>query len=111
MKRRILAGGIMALCLSCSNTKGTINGWVGKSKQNLIKSMGAPVRIVNSGKGGEILIYADQIYSNSHNGSGSRMVGVNHWQHIYVYVDTIGKIYSCRNEVQKFPPQQVVLGK
>ena len=109
MKKYILFLFLMILNISCSNTKSAINGWVGKSKQNLIKSLGTPVRTFNTDKDGEILIYADQIYANSDNVNGSRIAGPNYWSYMYVYVDNAGKIYSCKNEKQKFPPQEIVI--
>ncbi len=111
MKKIILITAVFILHISCSNTKNTMNAWVGKTKQSFIKSWGSPVRTLNNDTNGEILIYADQIYANSNNQRSSTMAGSNYWNYMYVYVNSEGKIATWRKEKQVFPPQQINAGE
>lgn len=94
---------LFIFCLSCSSIKTNPEVWLGKNKNNLIKSWGTPIRTLSNEKDGEILIYADQIYSDS----DSRIAGPNYWEYMYVYVNPEGKIISLKNEKQNLPPQAI----
>ncbi|MFH6997266.1 hypothetical protein ACHRVZ_04980 [Flavobacterium sp. FlaQc-57] len=111
MKRKLLLMTLLIAIVSCADMKNTSENWVGKTKNSLIKNWGPPVRYMDDGKKGEVLVYAQQIYANSGNVEGSRIAGPNYWSYSYVYVDKDGKIYSYKNEKQKSPPQQIVLNK
>jgi hypothetical protein len=87
--------------------KNTADYWAGKTKQNLIKSWGTPVRTFDDGKNGEILIYGEQIYANANMEVGSRIAGPNYWNYDFVYVNKEGKIYNLRHEKQNYPPQAI----
>lgn len=102
MKKIILIAAILILT-ACSSSKNTGDKWVGMSKQSLVKSWGTPVRIFDNNADGEILVYADQIFDNSHRG----MAGSNYWNYTYMYIDKNGKVSSYRNEKQNFPPQAI----
>jgi len=109
MKRIFLLIIIVMIQISCSTTQNTMEmeGWVGKPKKSFIKSWGTPIRTLDDEKKGEILIYADQVYANSNNQHSSGMVGSNHWDYTFVYINPDGKIASWRKEKQVFPPQQI----
>lgn len=111
MKKKLLLIAMLVAIVSCSDMKNTSENWVGKTKSSLIKNWGPPIRYMDDGQKGEVLVYAEQIYANSKNAEGSRIAGPNYWSYSYVYVDKEGKIYSFRNEKQRNPPQQIVLSK
>ncbi|MCD0471715.1 hypothetical protein [Flavobacterium sp. JAS] len=108
MRKVILLAAILIL-YSCSSSKQTNDKWIGDTEKNIIKSWGSPVRVLDNGDQGEILIYAEQVYLKSKQEEGSRMAGSNYWNYEYVYVNKEGKIYLCRKEKQNKPPQQIVL--
>nr|WP_315220503.1 hypothetical protein [uncultured Flavobacterium sp.] len=106
MKKIILL--ILTLIMSaCSSSKKDGDKLIGQTKNKVMKSLGAPVRTLNNDTKGEILIYADQIYTNSHSQNGSTMVGANYWKYMFVYINSEGKVSSWRNEKQEYPPQQI----
>lgn len=107
MKKIILLATLLILYSSCVNTKGVMNGWVGETKQKLIKAWGPPIRILNNDKDGEVLVYAEQVFTNFNNGDGSKIAGPNYWNYEYIYVNKEGKIFSWKNEKQKLPPQAI----
>jgi len=105
MKKYILFFAIIVLS-SCSSSKSTGDKWVGKTKQNLMKSWGTPIRVFDNSTNGEILVYADQIYDES-NRNNSREAGSSSWNYTYMYVDTSGKVSSFRTEKQNYSPQSL----
>ncbi|MTH14030.1 hypothetical protein [Flavobacterium sp. LC2016-01] len=105
MKNIILLITVLFLC-ACSSSKNSGDKWVGKSKQNLIKSWGTPIRTFDNTTDGEILVYADQVYEKDKD-HDSRMAGPLYWNYIYIYVNKAGKIVSFRNEKQNYPPQSI----
>ncbi len=74
------------LLSACSTSKNTADNWVGKTKQNLIKTWGSPIRVFDNSTDGEILVYADQIYNESNRGD-SRAAGSSYWNYTYIYID------------------------
>lgn len=92
------------LLSACSSSKKAGDKWVGKTKQNLMKTWGTPIRVFDNGADGEILVYADQIYNESDR-NNSREVGASYWNYTYMYIDKIGNVSSLRNEKQNYPPQ------
>lgn len=111
MKTKLLLIFMLISVVSCSEMKNTADNWVGKTKQTLIKKWGPPVRYLNDGKEGEILIYGQQIYANANMEVGSRIAGPNYWNYDFVYVNKEGKIYSLQHEKQNYPPQAVTSQK
>ena len=112
MKKIFLITLILIFHLSCSGTKSTATQWVGKSKQDLVKSWGPPVRTIENYKDGEVLIYGDQIYANSGSSAGvAGVAGSNHWDLTYVYVGKAGQINAVKKEKDQSPPQEVDLKK
>jgi hypothetical protein len=103
MKNYALLIAIIVLS-ACSSSKNAGDKWVGKTKQNLIKTWGTPIRVFEDSKSGEILVYADQIYDES-NRNYSRAAGSSYWNYTYMYIDKMGKVSSFRNEKQNYPPQ------
>lgn len=103
MKNYVLLIAILILS-SCSSSKVTGDKLVGKTKQNLIKTWGTPIRVFDNNTDGQILVYADQIYDES-NRHDSREAGSSYWKYTYMYVDKNGKVSSFRNEKQNYPPQ------
>jgi hypothetical protein len=103
MKKYILLIAIIILS-ACSSSKTTGDQWVGKTKQNLIKNWGTPIRVFDNSIDGQILVYADQIYEES-NKKDSREAGSSYWKYTYMYIDKSGKVSSFRNEKQNYPPQ------
>jgi len=108
MKKIILLLVILVL-YACSGSKNTANNWVGKSKKSLINTWGPPVRIIqNSENGNEILIYANQIYTDQ-NATKPKMAGAAYWDYVYVYANKEGKIYSLKNEKKQSRPQEIAV--
>ncbi|MDQ6469102.1 hypothetical protein RB619_00515 [Flavobacterium sp. LHD-80] len=105
MKKIIVLCAVMVLC-ACASSKNTGDKWVGKSKQNLMKAWGTPVRTFDNTTDGEILVYADQVYEKDKD-HDSRMAGPLYWNYVYIYVDKSGKVVSYRNEKQNYPPQSI----
>jgi len=106
MKKIFLLAVLSLISVSCASTKNSMDGYVGKTKQNFMKTWGTPIRTVNNDQKEEILIYADQVYTNptnNHNDSSE----ANYWNYTFVYVNTAGNIVSWRKEKQFFPPQQI----
>lgn len=89
---------------ACSASKTTGDQLVGKTKQNLMKTWGTPIRVFDNTNDGQILVYADQIYDES-NRNDSREAGSSYWKYTYMYVDKNGKVSFFRNEKQNYPPQ------
>ncbi|OXB08754.1 hypothetical protein B0A81_08550 [Flavobacterium plurextorum] len=98
---------IIVILTSCSSSKNTLDGLTGKTRHNLIKSWGFPIRTINNAQG-QILVYADQVYKNSNNAK-QRIAGPSYWNYTYIYIDFEGKVYSYKNEKQNYPPQQIVI--
>jgi len=96
---------------SCSSSKTDGDKLIGQTKANILKNLGDPVRTLNNDKNGEILIYADQVYSNYENQNGSAKTGSNYWKYMFVYINNDGKVSSWRNEKQEYPPQQIDANK
>jgi hypothetical protein len=105
MKKVIFIAVLFMLHVSCSSTKSSMMGWVGESKQKLIETLGPPIRVLDNDKEGKVLVYAEQIFTNSDNSEGSRIAGPNYWNYNYMYVNKEGQIFSCRKEKQNYPPQ------
>ncbi len=105
MKKIIVLCAVMVLS-ACASSKIAEEKWVGKSKQNLMKSWGTPVRTFDNATDGEILVYADQVYEKD-NDHDSRIAGTSYWTYTYIYVDKAGKIVSFRNEKQNYSPQSI----
>lgn len=108
MKKFILLSAILLL-YACASSKKTGDKWIGDSERNIIKTWGPPVRIINNGDQGEILVYAEQIFTNDNNDQGSKIAGPNYWDYIYVYANKDGKIYSYKNDRQQLPPQAIAV--
>ena len=81
-------------------------GWVGETKQKMMETLGPPIRTLHNNNDGEILVYAEQVFINS-DSRGSTIAGPNFWNYEYMYVNKEGKIFSYRNEKQKYPPQAI----
>lgn len=103
MKKIILLTAAIIIS-ACSSSKTDGDKWIGQSKRSIMKSLGAPVRTLTNDANGEILIFADQVYSNQ---NGSTIVGSNYWKYTFVYINNEGKVSSWRNEKQEYPPQQI----
>jgi hypothetical protein len=108
MKKILFLIAIMVL-QSCASTKNSNDNWIGQSKKNLIKSWGTPIRTLNNGEQGEILIYGEQVYENANNDMGSRIAGPNYWTYQFVYINKEGKIYSYRTDKQQHTPQEIAV--
>lgn len=110
MKKFILLTATIIMC-ACSSSKNDGDKLIGQTKNKVMKSLGTPVRTLNNDKNGEILIYANQVYTMSDNQNGSTMVGQNYWKYMFVYINSQGKVSSWRNEKQEYPPQQIDANK
>jgi len=104
MKKLILIAALVLLQVSCSSTNSSMTASVGQTKAKLIKAWGNPVRTLPNNQKGEILVYADQVFTDSNN---SKMAGENYWIYNYVYVSNEGKVTSTRKEKQNYPPQAI----
>jgi hypothetical protein len=49
---------LLLFTIACSGPGKLMNEWVGKTKEQLLKTWGQPERVVNNGTNGEILIYS-----------------------------------------------------
>lgn len=72
---------------------------MGATKQKLYLSWGPPARTTDDGNGGEILIYAHQVYVPEWH--------MHYWDYKMMYVDQDGKIYHWRTSRQDIPPTEV----
>jgi hypothetical protein len=92
---------LIASLFSCANQRKALNSWMGQPKQRLIMSWGPPSRTTDDGAGGEVLIYAHQVYVPQY--------GYNWWDYKMMYVSSEGKIYHWRTSREQIPPQQIVV--
>lgn len=89
----------IAIITGCSSQKKILNTWIGSSKYNLIQSWGPPSRTADDGNGGEVLIYADQVYAPE--------LHLNYWNYKMMYAHPNGIIYHWRTSRKEIPPTQV----
>jgi hypothetical protein len=118
MIKSILSLAIIGLLTFCTSQKEVMNSWVGSTKQNLIMSWGPPLRTTDDGAGGEILVYAKQVYipsrtSTFHDGYGGTSTTtsqpINYWDYKMFWVNTEGKIYHWITQKHQIPPTQIDL--
>jgi hypothetical protein len=95
-----------------------MNSWLGATKQNLIMSWGPPTRTGDDGAGGEILVYAKQVYispststfyDNNGGSSSTTSQAVNYWDYKMFWINTEGKVYHWMTQQQQIPPTQIDL--
>ncbi|MGB8193254.1 MAG: hypothetical protein WCF67_15095 [Chitinophagaceae bacterium] len=100
--KAILFALFLFLLASCGpSTKTILNSWVGKDKSDLIMKWGPPTQTTSDGKGGEVLVYAHRVYSNT----GGNVYDA--WQYRMMYADTNGKIYHWLFKQNPNPPERV----
>lgn len=114
MKKSILILVVVGLLTACTSQKEIMNSWMGSTKQNLIMSWGPPARTADDGAGGEILVYAKQVYippSTFYDGYGgsSTRPAQTYWDYKMFWVNTEGKIYHWMTQRQQIPPMQIDL--
>lgn len=119
VKRYLFLIFILLLFYSCSPSITEImNSWIGHSKQELIMSFGIPSRIESDGAGGEIVVFAQQvyqapsnstIYTNSGSSSTVHNAGYNYWSYKMFFINKEGKIYHWLTQNQQIPPTQIDL--
>jgi len=85
----------------CVSKKTKLDTWIGSSKHQLILSWGPPVRTENDGNGGEVLVYAHEVYIPEYR--------QHYWDYKMMYADKDGKIYHWRMSRQQIPPTQIVI--
>ncbi|WP_264523196.1 hypothetical protein [Flavobacterium sp. N502536] len=100
---------IILILQACSTTKNPNDQWIGQSKKNLIKIWGPPIRTLQNSDQGEILLYAEQVYTNAATSEGPRMAGSNYWNYTYIYTRKDGKIYFYKTDKQQQPPQTIAV--
>ena len=103
MKKAILIPALLALFISCASTSSTTVA-VGESKSKVLKILGNPVRTLDNNQNGEILVYADQVFTDD---GSSSIAGSNYWRYNFVYINKEGKVTSTRQEKQNYPPQAI----
>lgn len=103
MKKTILLPAVLALFFSCASTNSTTVA-VGEAKSKVLKTLGNPVRILDNNQNGEILVYADQVFTED---GTTSLAGSNYWRYNYVYINKEGKVTSTRQEKQNYPPQAI----
>ena len=91
----------LVVAFGCTSRKKILNSWIGSTKQNLIYSWGPPARTESDGDGGEILIYARQIYIPQYR--------MNYWDYKMMYCHKDGEIYHWVTSRQNIPPTEVVV--
>ncbi len=104
MKKLVLMAALVLLQVSCASTNSSMTASVGQTKSKLIKAWGTPVRTLPNNEQGEILVYADQVFTDS---NGPKMAGENYWNYNYIYVNKEGKVTLTRKEKQNYPPQAI----
>lgn len=102
MKKTILIPAVFALFMSCASTN-TASVAVGEEKSKVLKILGNPVRTLDNNQNGEILVYADQVFSEDR----TSLAGSNYWRYNYIYINTVGKVTATRQEKQNYPPQAI----
>ena len=102
MKKTILLPVVLALFFSCASTNSATVG-VGEAKSKVLKTLGNPIRTLDNNQNGEILVYADQVFTDD----GTSLAGSNYWRYNYVYINKDGKVTSTRQEKQNYPPQAI----
>lgn len=103
MKKTMLIPAVFALFMSCASTN-TASVAVGEEKSKVLKVLGNPVRTLDNNQNGEILVYADQVFSED---GTTSLAGSNYWRYNYVYINTGGKVTATRQEKQNYPPQAI----
>ncbi len=98
MKKAYIVLFLVIALTSCSSQKKTLNTWIGSSKYNLIQSWGPPVHTADDGNGGEVLIYAQQVYAPD--------LKLNYWNYRMMYAHSDGTIYHWRTSRQEIPPTE-----
>ncbi|MBC8551243.1 MAG: discoidin domain-containing protein [Candidatus Marinimicrobia bacterium] len=108
----------LILIISCTNTADILNTWLGLSKHDLIVGWGPPLRTEPDGKGGEIAVYAKQLYEDGTTGyswtdkkgttyTTAPEAGYHYWRWYYFYINAQDKIYHWRYEDNQAAPKQV----
>lgn len=110
---------ICILCFAaCTTIQDQMNSWMGASKQQLYMSWGPPARITEDGNGGEILVYAKQVYlpggsstfySDNGTASTSYRNSINYWDYKFMYANSSGIIYYWMIRKEQIPPQEINL--
>ena len=103
MKKTILIPAVLALFISCASTSSSTVA-VGEAKSKVLKTLGNPVRTLDNNQNGEILVYADQVFTED---GSSSIAGSNYWRYNFVYINKEGKVSSTRQEKQNYPPQAI----
>lgn len=104
MKTTMLMSALLALFVfSCASTSSATVA-VGEAKSKVLKNLGNPVRTLNNNQNGEILVYADQVFTEE---GTTSLAGSNYWRYNYVYINKEGKVTSTRQEKQNYPPQAI----
>lgn len=93
---------VFAFFFSCASTNSATVA-VGEAKSKVLKTLGNPVRTLDNNQNGEILVYADQVFTDD----GTSLAGSNYWRYNYVYINKEGKVTSTRQEKQNYPPQAI----
>lgn len=114
----------LALLISCTSTKNTMDSWLGKTKRDLIMQFGPPSRNAEDGANGEILVYSKQVYlpsmhlsgisspgsdGNVYTSTGTNTNSQTYWQYTMYFINTEGKIYHWLIQKQQVPPTQIDL--
>ncbi|PIF30191.1 hypothetical protein CLU81_0599 [Flavobacterium sp. 9] len=66
--KKIILLACILLCSACLSSAKIGDKLIGKTKSNIIKCWGSPIRTVVHGEQGEILIYGEQVFINAHRG-------------------------------------------
>lgn len=106
--------GLSTFLISCGSQKKIMNSWIGLTKHDLVMNWGPPAKISDDGNGGEILVYAKQIYLPSSTfydgvGGSSTSQSLNMWSYRMFYVDSNQKIYYWRSQNVRIPPTEINL--
>lgn len=107
-KFHLLTAVLLVVLFSCTSPKKVMNSWVGDSRQNLIFKWGPPVQTASDGRGGEILTYAQRVYSEV----GGTIV--DYWDYRLFYVNSKDIVYHWMMRRSPNPPTTVnvrVLGQ
>ncbi len=95
------------LTTSCATSlQDQMNACLGLTKQELVLQKGPPVLKTDDGNGGEIYVYAKEIYMPASN-YGVYLQAVHYWDYRFLYINKQGIIYHWLVKKEQIPPSQL----
>lgn len=101
MRKIITTIALSLIIIGCTSQRKIMDSWMGQPTSRLIMSWGPPARTTSDGNGGEVLIYAHEVYAPQMNW--------HYWDYKMMYAHADGKIYWWRTSRERIPPTEVVV--